>query len=74
MMYKLDIEWNFEDFTTGELTALQEQINEELAKRANIARINSLLARAFKEAEAYGLNIVDQETAEVFEYGRLLAQ
>lgn len=73
-MYKLDVEWDFADFTTGELTALQEQINEELAKRANIARVNSLLARAFKEAEAYGLDIVDQETGEVLEYGRVLAQ
>lgn len=73
-MYKLDMEMDFSDYTMSELTTLQEQINEELAKRANIARVNSLLARAFKEAEAYGLNIVDQETAEVFEYGRLLAQ
>lgn len=73
-MYKLDVELDFADYTTGELTALQEQINEELAKRANIARINNLLARAFKEAEAYGLNIVDQETAEVLQYGRVLAQ
>ena len=73
-MYKLDMEMDFSDYTTSELTTLQEQINEELAKRANIARVNNLLTMAFKEAEAYGLDIVDQETTEVLEYGRLLAQ
>lgn len=63
-----------EELNNTELTELRDAVDAEITRRENVERANHRLYRAFQIIEKYGLNLVDQETGEVLEFGRVLAQ
>lgn len=68
---------NFIDITNMTDTQLVDLLNAvtcEISVRENAERLNKQLARLFQKIEGSHLNLVDQETGEVLEYGRILIQ
>lgn len=68
---------NFIDITNMTDTQLVDLLNAvtcEISVRENAERLNKQLARLFQKIEGSHLNLVDQETGEVLEYGRVLIQ
>lgn len=68
---------NFIDITNmtdTQLTDLLNAVTSEISTRENAERLNKQLARLFQKIENSHLNLVDQETGEVLEYGRVLIQ
>lgn len=63
-----------EELNNTELTELRDTVDAEITRRENVERANHRLYRAFQIIEKYGLNLVDQETGEVLEFGRVLVQ
>ena len=63
-----------EELNNTELTELRDAVDAEIARRENVERANHCLYRTFQIIEKYGLNLVDQETGEVLEFGRVLVQ
>jgi hypothetical protein len=68
---------NFIDITNMTDTQLVDLLNAvtcEISVRENAERLNKQLVRLFQKIESSHLNLVDQETGEVLEYGRVLIQ
>lgn len=68
---------NFIDITNMTDTQLVDLLNAvtcEISVRENAERLNKQLVRLFQKIEGSHLNLVDQETGEVLEYGRVLIQ
>lgn len=68
---------NFIDITNMTDTQLVDLLNAvtcEISVRENAERLNKQLARLFQKIESSHLNLVDQKTGEVLEYGRILIQ
>lgn len=63
-----------EELNNTELTELRDAVDTEITRRESVERANHRLYRAFQIIEKYGLNLVDQETGEVLEFGRVLVQ
>lgn len=62
------------ELNNTELTALRDAVEEEINRRERVDRLNHRLAFLYKQIEKYGLFLVDQETGEILEYGRILVQ
>ena len=68
---------NFIDITNmtdTQLTDLLNAVTCEISTRESAERLNKQLVRLFQKIESSHLNLVDQETGEVLEYGRVLIQ
>lgn len=68
---------NFIDITNMSDTQLVDLLNAvtcEISVRENAERLNKQLTRLFQKIESSHLNLVDQETGEILEYGRVLIQ
>ena len=62
------------NMTDTQLTDLLNVVTCEISTRENAERLNKQLVRLFQKIENSHLNLVDQETGEVLEYGRVLIQ
>lgn len=68
---------NFIDITNmtdTQLTDLLNAVTLEISTRKNAECLNKQLVRLFQKIESSRLNLVDQETGEILEYGRVLIQ
>jgi hypothetical protein len=70
----MTLRFTVEELNNTELTELRDAVAAEITRRENVERANHRLYRAFQLIEKCGLNLVDQETGEVLEFGRVLVQ
>ena len=62
------------NMTDTQLTDLLNAVTCEISTRESAERLNKQLVRLFQKIENSHLNLIDQETGEVLEYGRVLIQ